>query len=959
MQPEMSNESIVIRGARVHNLTNVDIDIPRNQLVVFTGLSGSGKSSLAFDTIYAEGQRRYVESLSAYARQFLGIMEKPDVDKIEGLSPAISIDQKSVSKNPRSTVGTITEIYDYFRLLFARAGIPHDPHTGQPMTSQTIDEMVNVVLEYQHSDVPIYLLAPIVVNRKGEHKQILGDLEKQGFMRVRIDGVVYLLDDLVDTSLDEKKRHTIEVVLDRILDESGFNRARVRDSVETAVGISGGYLTLAEVKDKMKNEFANRTLSQHYGSPETGFNLEELEPRNFSFNSPYGACPTCDGLGTQLQMSPDLVIPNPKLSIKQGAIRPWLRFSRQKKLFAWYQKVLDAFAHTHEIDLNQPVQEMSEADVQKILYGDGTGSKVTVPSSLGKDVETTFEGVIPILMKRYQETDSDFVQSELEQYMVSVLCPTCNGKRLKREYLWVKVANRSIAELTNMSIEDLYAFCKEIHGNPDHFDEHGLTISNPILKEIVARIGFLLDVGLDYLSLDRSGRTLSGGEAQRIRLATQIGSGLVGVLYILDEPSIGLHQRDNTKLIRTLERLRDSGNTVMVVEHDEETINRANHVIDIGPQAGEGGGNVVAEGTPAEVSESRGLTGEYLSGRKKIQSPQTYRKGHNQQIIIKGAAEHNLNNIDVSIPLGQFLCVTGVSGSGKSTLVETIFRRAVSRRLNNARDVPGKHKDITGLSQIDKLVNIDQSPIGRTPRSNPATYTGVFTHIRELFAQTQEAKARGYKPGRFSFNVQGGRCETCKGDGVLKIEMNFLPDVYVDCQECHGKRYNKEALEILYHQRTISDVLNMEVDTALEFFKNIPAIRDKLATLSEVGLGYIKLGQPATELSGGEAQRIKLATELSKRSTGKTFYILDEPTTGLHFEDVNNLLSILHRLVDKGNTVMVIEHHLDVIKNADHILDLGPDGGSHGGDLVATGTPHEVAEVDASYTGKFLKEVLE
>jgi len=925
---------------------------------VFTGLSGSGKSSLAFDTIYAEGQRRCVESLSAYARQFLGIMEKPDVDKIEGLSPAISIDQKSVSKNPRSTVGTITEIYDYFRLLFARAGIPHDPNTGKPITSQTVEEMVNVVLQYQGSEIPIYLLAPIIVNRKGEHKQVLSDLEKQGFMRVRVDGIVYLLDDLVTRPLDEKKRHTVEVVVDRLLDESGFNRARVRDSVETALRHSEGYLTIAEVKDKMKNEFADRTLSQHYGSSETGFNLEELEPRNFSFNSPYGACPTCDGLGTQLQMSPDLVIPNPKLSIKQGAIRPWLRFSRQKKLFAWYQKVLDAFADKHNIDLNTPVNQLTNEEVQSVLYGVENDSDVTVPSSLGKDVHTTFEGVIPILMKRYQETDSDFVRSELEQYMISVTCPTCNGKRLKREYLWVKVANRSIAELTDMSIEDLYEFCKRIYGNTEVFDEHGLKISNPILKEIVTRLGFLLDVGLDYLSLDRSGRTLSGGEAQRIRLATQIGSGLVGVLYILDEPSIGLHPRDNTKLINTLERLRDSGNTVMVVEHDEETINRANHVIDIGPKAGEGGGNLVSAGTPDEVKESRGLTGEYLSGRKNIQSPQSYRKGHNQKITIKGAAEHNLANIDVSFPLGRFLCITGVSGSGKSTLVETIFRRAVSKRLNNARDLPGKHKDITGLSQIDKLVNIDQSPIGRTPRSNPATYTGVFTHIREMFAQTKEAKARGYKPGRFSFNVQGGRCETCKGDGVLKIEMNFLPDVYVDCQECNGKRYNKEALEITYNRHTISDVLNMEVDTALEFFKNIPSIRDKLATLSEVGLGYIKLGQPATQLSGGEAQRIKLATELSRRSTGKTFYILDEPTTGLHFEDVNNLLSILHRLVDKGNTVMVIEHHLDVIKNADHIVDLGPDGGAHGGEVIATGTPHEVAEVDASYTGTFLKEVL-
>ncbi len=948
---------ITIKGARVHNLKNIDVKIPRDKLVVITGLSGSGKSSLAFDTIYAEGQRRYVESLSAYARQFLGMMDKPDVDKIEGLSPAISIDQKSVSRNPRSTVGTVTEIYDYLRLLYARVGIPFNPDTGKPIQMQDAKQIVEKIMSYKDDkENQLIILAPIIKDKKGEHKGILQKAIQDGFMRVRLDGIIYLAEETLDIKIDKQKKHNIELVVDRILDESSFNSSRILDSVETALHFGQGQVILARIKDRLKNIFIDELFSQRYVL-DSGESFGDLETRNFSFNSPHGACNTCDGLGYTPKISADLVIPNPKLTIKEGAIRPWVSTGNNKAMFGWYMKILAVIAEEYNFSLTKPIKDLSPEILDLILYGPKEEIKVWIESN-GHKINANFEGVIPNLMRRYRETDSDFVRTEIEKYMINSICPSCNGKRLKKQFLSVQVARKTIDELVNMSILDLNLFVTKVANNHDFFNERDLTVSKPIFKEIQARLEFLLNVGLDYLTLDRSSNTLSGGEAQRIRLATQIGSGLVGVLYILDEPSIGLHQRDNMRLIKTLRHLQELGNTVIVVEHDEDTIKEADYVIDFGPGAGHAGGQIVAEGIPSEFMQKDGLTAEYLSGRREILPPKKLRKGNGKNLIIKGIAENNLKNIDISIPLGKFVCVTGVSGSGKSTWVEDILHKHIAHTMYGAKELPGKFKSIKGLEHIDKLVNIDQSPIGRTPRSNPATYTGLFTVVRDIFSKTPEAQLKGYKSGRFSFNVKGGRCETCKGDGVLKIEMNFLPDIYVECEDCHGKRYNKEALEIKYKGKSIADILDMDVETALEFFKNVPSLKDKLNTLFDVGLSYMKLGQSATQLSGGEAQRIKLATELSKRATGKTLYILDEPTTGLHFEDVAKLLRVIHKLADKGNTLLVIEHNLDVIKSADYIIDMGPEGGNKGGEIVATGTPKEVSKVKSSYTGQFLAKML-
>ena len=948
---------ITVKGARVHNLKNIDVKIPRDKLVVITGLSGSGKSSLAFDTIYAEGQRRYVESLSAYARQFLGMMDKPDVDKIEGLSPAISIDQKSVSRNPRSTVGTVTEIYDYLRLLYARVGIPFNPETGKPIQMQDAKQIVEKIMSYQNDkDNQLIILAPIIKDKKGEHKGILQKAVQDGFMRVRLDGIIYLAEETLDLKIDKQKKHSIELVVDRILDESSFNSSRILDSVETALHFGQGQVIIARIKDRLKNIFVDELFSQRY-MLDSGESFGELETRNFSFNSPHGACGTCDGLGYTPKISADLVIPNPKLTIKEGAIRPWVSTGNNKAMFGWYMKILDVISDEYGFSLTKPVKDLSHDHLNLILYGPDKEIKVWIESN-GHKINANFEGVIPNLMRRYRETDSEFVRTEIEKYMINSVCPTCNGKRLKKQFLSVQIARKTIDELVNMSIVDLSSFVDKVSNNHDYFNERDLKVSKPIFKEIQARLNFLLNVGLDYLTLDRSSNTLSGGEAQRIRLATQIGSGLVGVLYILDEPSIGLHQRDNMRLIQTLRHLQELGNTVIVVEHDEDTIKEADYVIDFGPGAGHAGGQIVAEGIPSEFMEKDGLTAEYLSGRRQIIAPKKLRKGNGKNLIIQGIAENNLKNIDISIPLGKFVCVTGVSGSGKSTWVEDILHKHIAHTMYGAKELPGKFKSIKGLDHIDKLVNIDQSPIGRTPRSNPATYTGLFTVVRDIFSKTPEAQLKGYKSGRFSFNVKGGRCETCKGDGVLKIEMNFLPDIYVECEDCHGKRYNKEALEIKYRGKSIADILDMDVETALEFFKNIPSLKDKLNTLFDVGLSYMKLGQSATQLSGGEAQRIKLATELSKRATGKTLYILDEPTTGLHFEDVAKLLKVIHKLADKGNSLLVIEHNLDVIKSSDYIIDMGPEGGNKGGEIVATGTPTEVSKVKTSYTGQFLAKIL-
>jgi excinuclease ABC subunit A len=941
---------IVIRGARQHNLKNVDLDLPRNQLIVMTGLSGSGKSSLAFDTIYAEGQRRYVESLSAYARQFIGLMDKPDVDKIEGLSPAISIDQKSASHNPRSTVGTVTEIYDYLRLLYARIGIPHCPVCGKRIAGQTLQAMVDHLMELKKG-TKVVLIAPFIRDQKGEHKHIFEQVKKAGFARVRVDGTIMDLNEAQGLNLDKQKKHTIDVVVDRIT-INAEDRGRVSEGLEKALELADGIAGALIGEDGKQKEI---TLSQKFACPEGHMSLSELDPRDFSFNSPHGACPECKGLGTKLTIEPDLVIPNHRLTLAEGAIRPW---SKTTSRLTWYGRIIEAVAESYGFSTDTPIKDLPKKYIDVILYGTGDRKVRVMSESIDRSYEmnTVFEGVIPNLERRYRETDSDYMRSEIENYMRIRQCPTCEGKRLKPEVLAVTVNKLGIVDVSQMTIENAADFFKTLPGT---LNAKETEIAKLILKEITARLSFLLNVGLSYLSLDRGADTLSGGEAQRIRLATQIGSGLTGVLYILDEPSIGLHQRDNGRLLKTLKELRDLGNTVIVVEHDEETIQEADWVVDIGPGAGKHGGELVAEGTPEQIAKDKNsVTGAFMSGREKIEVPKRRRSGNGKKISIVGASEFNLKDVNVDIPLGKFVCLTGVSGSGKSTLLNDILAKALSSYFYNAKDEPGKHKKILGIDHIDKIIDIDQSPIGRTPRSNPATYTGVFTFIRDLFADTKEAKMKGYKAGRFSFNVKGGRCERCQGDGVIKVEMNFLPDVYITCEECNGKRYNKEALAIHYKEKTISDVLSMTVDEAAIFFAHIPAVKRKFDTLSEVGLGYMQLGQNATTLSGGEAQRIKLASELSRASTGRTLYILDEPTTGLHFADVKRLISVLNKLVEKGNTVVVIEHNLDMIKTADWLIDLGPEGGDKGGTVVAVGTPEDVSKVKASYTGQYLKKIL-
>ncbi|GAB4564639.1 MAG: excinuclease ABC subunit UvrA [Anaerolineae bacterium] len=975
----MGQDRLIIRGAREHNLKNIDLEIPRDKLVVITGLSGSGKSSLAFDTIYAEGQRRYVESLSAYARQFLGLMEKPDVDQIEGLSPAISIDQKGASRNPRSTVGTVTEIYDYLRLLYARIGIPHCPQCGREIAAQTVEQIVDAIMDYPDR-TRLLILAPLVKGRKGEHKGVFEDIRKAGFVRVRVDGEIHEVDEEIE--LDRYKNHTIEAVVDRIIvrkpdpsqngNQGGMDRTRLADSVETALRLGDGVCIISDVSEL---EPRDRLFSEHYACAYCGISLPEIEPRTFSFNSPHGACPTCTGLGSQLEFDPDLVVPDPSLSLEQGAIKApgWVR--REKQGDTYYLQLLRAACEYYGIPMRVPFGELSAKQKNIILYGGSHADRIPVryKNSQGhtRTYETYFEGVITNLQRRYRETTSDYVKSELERFMSTRPCPSCGGKRLRPEALAVTVAGKNIDEVSRMSVMEALKFVDHLLGTPDESDptrvppdspltQREYTIARQILKEIRARLGFMADVGLDYLTLDRPTNTLSGGEAQRIRLATQIGSQLMGVMYVLDEPSIGLHQRDNARLIRTLQGMRDLGNTVIVVEHDEETMRAADWIVDLGPGAGEHGGHVVCSAPLEQFLQCKeSLTAAYLRGDKEIPVPAVRRPGNGKYLIVKKASENNLKHIDVRIPLGKFVVVTGVSGSGKSTLVIDVLYKRLAQIFYRAKDKPGRHEAILGVENLDKVINIDQSPIGRTPRSNPATYTDVFTYIRDLFASLPEARARGYKAGRFSFNVKGGRCEACRGDGIIKIEMQFLPDVYVPCEVCHGRRYNREALEIKYRGKSIADVLDMTVEEAMEFFKNIPRIRNKLATLYDVGLGYIKLGQPATTLSGGEAQRVKLSKELSRRATGQTLYILDEPTTGLHFADIARLLAVLDRLVDQGNTVLVIEHNLDVIKHADWIIDLGPEGGDRGGWVIAEGTPEEVARVRRSYTGQFLARVLE
>ena len=934
-------DKIIVQGAREHNLKNVNVSIPRNTLTVITGLSGSGKSSLAFDTIYAEGQRRYVESLSSYARQFLGLMEKPDVDQIDGLSPAISIDQKSTSRNPRSTVATVTEIYDYLRLLFARVGIPHCPICAKEVTRQTPTQIVDMVLNTQNSN-RILILAPVVIDKKGAFEHVPEQYSRAGFARVRVDGVVYAIDEFPE--LDKAKKHSIDVVVDRLQVTKDLS-GRVAQSIEQALDLADGRMIIHNADTKQDIVFS--LLFACIDHPEVA--IPELEPRTFSFNSPHGACPVCTGLGNRLEVDPELVLPNGRLTIAEGAIRPWNRI----RIDSWYLKKVETMAQSNGFSVHVPTGQLTEDQIQKVLYGTGK-SIYTVELGSGRTYETTFEGVIPNLERRYKETESDFIKRDIEKFMLERPCHACKGARLKPAVLAVTLQSSSIIDIANLSIDDAIKFFNNLKLN-----EVNKKIAHQIIKEINARLLFLNDVGLNYLSLSRSAVTLSGGEAQRIRLATQIGSGLTGVLYVLDEPSIGLHQRDNERLIKTLQRLRDLGNTVLVVEHDEETIRKADYLLDIGPGAGIHGGKVVAQGTPNEVAKNpQSLTGQYLMGKKFIAPPNKIRKGNGKELIVKGAREHNLKNIEVTIPLGQLVVVSGVSGSGKSSLINDIVAKELLAKLQRANVVSGKHDVIEGIEHLDKIIVIDQSPIGRTPRSNPATYTGLFTPIRELFSNTPEAKIRGYKPGRFSFNVKGGRCEQCAGDGIIKIEMHFLPDVYVPCEECHGKRYNREALEIHYKGKTISDVLEMTCEQALQFFENIPSIQRKLQTLVEVGLGYIQLGQSATTLSGGEAQRIKLATELSRRATGKTLYVLDEPTTGLHIADVDRLLHVLHALVDTGNSMIVIEHNLDVIKSADYVIDMGPDGGEAGGNVIATGTPKQIAKVKESYTGQFLSKIL-
>ena len=936
---------IVIKGAREHNLKNVDLTIPRDQLVVFTGVSGSGKSSLAFDTIYAEGQRRYVESLSSYARQFLGQMEKPDVDLIEGLSPAISIDQKTTSHNPRSTVGTVTEIYDYLRLLYARVGIPHCPKCGKEIKKQTIDQIVDRVMELPER-TKLQLLAPVVRGRKGEHVKLLEDAKKSGYVRVRVDGIMYELSEKIE--LEKNKKHNIEIVVDRLVVKEGI-QMRLTESIETASSLSGGLLIvdLNQGEDELM-------FSQSFSCPDCGVDLMEIEPRLFSFNNPSGACPTCTGLGMQMKFDENLIVPNESLSIMEGAITaPGYNSVNTKGSMS---KVLfDALAEKYDFSLDTPFKDLS-AEVKKIIfYGTKEKLRITYTNYRGTGTyDYDFEGIINNLQRRYNET-SETMRAEYEEFMTNIECPDCKGRRLRPEVLAITVGGKNISEVTELSVGKMQEFFNSLQ-----LTERENMIAERIMKEIHARIGFLMDVGLEYLTLSRTAGTLSGGEAQRIRLATQIGSGLVGVVYILDEPSIGLHQRDNDKLLATLKHLRDIGNSLIVVEHDEDTMLAADYVVDIGPGAGRDGGEIVAAGSVEEIMQvERSVTGAYLSGRKKIEVPKERRPVvPDHKLVIKGAAENNLKNIDVEIPLGLFTCVTGVSGSGKSSLINEILYKRLARDLNRAKTRPGKHEDMLGLEKLDKVINIDQSPIGRTPRSNPATYTGLFDMIRDVFAQTTEAKVRGYQKGRFSFNVKGGRCEACAGDGIVKIEMHFLPDIYVPCEVCHGKRYNRETLEVKYKGKTISDVLDMTVEEALKFFENIPRIKSKLQTLYDVGLSYVQLGQSSTTLSGGEAQRVKLATELSRKSTGKTMYILDEPTTGLHTADVHKLVHILQRLAEGGNSVVVIEHNLDVIKTADHIIDLGPEGGDKGGTLVATGTPEEICQVKESYTGIYLKDIL-
>ncbi|RHW40186.1 excinuclease ABC subunit UvrA [Lysinibacillus yapensis] len=939
----MKNTEIVVQGARSNNLKNIDITIPRDKLVVLTGLSGSGKSSLAFDTIYAEGQRRYVESLSAYARQFLGQMDKPDVDAIEGLSPAISIDQKTTSKNPRSTVGTVTEIYDYFRLLYARIGKPICPNDGIEIASQTVEQMVDRLLEYPER-TKMQLLAPIVSGRKGAHVKLLEDLKKQGYVRVRVDGEMLDLDDTIE--LDKNKKHNIEVVIDRVVIKEGVS-ARLYDSLETAVNLADGRV-LVDVMDHEELLF-----SEHHACPICGFSIGELEPRMFSFNSPFGACPSCDGLGTKQEVDLDLLIPDWEKTLEEHAIAAWEPTSSQ-----YYPQLLKAVCTHYGIPMDVPVSQLPKNQMDKILYGSGNEKiyfyyESDFGSVHNKKIE--FEGVIRNIERRFRDSSSDYVRDQMAKYMTEQPCPTCKGYRLRPESLAVKVEGLHIAEATQHSIEDMYAFFSNLT-----LSEKEMAIAKLIIREITERLSFLINVGLDYLTLARTAGTLSGGEAQRIRLATQIGSRLTGVLYILDEPSIGLHQRDNDRLVATMQEMRDLGNTLIVVEHDEDTMLAADYLIDVGPGAGVHGGEIVAAGTPDEVMKNPdSITGQYLSGKKFIPLPTERRQSDGRKLSIKGASENNLKNVNVDIPLGQFIAVTGVSGSGKSTLINDILYKSLANKLNRARTKPGAHKEIKGIEHLDKVIDIDQSPIGRTPRSNPATYTGVFDDIRDLFASTNEAKVRGYKKGRFSFNIKGGRCEACHGDGILKIEMHFLPDVYVPCEVCHGKRYNRETLEVRYKEKNIAEVLDMTIEDAVVFFENVPKIQRKLQTIIDVGLGYMKLGQSATTLSGGEAQRVKLASELHRRSTGKSFYILDEPTTGLHVHDIARLLQVLQRLVENGDTVLVIEHNLDVIKTADYIIDLGPEGGEKGGTILATGTPEEIAARKESYTGRYLKPILE
>ncbi|EGQ2975086.1 excinuclease ABC subunit UvrA [Staphylococcus pseudintermedius] len=938
----MEEPSIVVKGARAHNLKNVDIELPKNQLIVMTGLSGSGKSSLAFDTIYAEGQRRYVESLSAYARQFLGQMDKPDVDTIEGLSPAISIDQKTTSKNPRSTVATVTEIYDYIRLLYARIGKPFCPNHGIEIESQTVQQMVDRIMELEER-TKIQLLAPVVNHRKGTHEKLLTDISKKGYVRVRVDGEI--MDVTQVPELDKNKNHTIEIVVDRLVVKPGIE-TRLADSIETVLELADGRLVV-DIIDGDKLEF-----SEKHACPICGFSIGELEPRMFSFNSPFGACPTCDGLGQKLTVDLDLVVPDKDKTLNEGAILPWEPTSSD-----FYPSMLKRVCEVYKINMDKPFKKLTERQRNIILYGSGDKEiEFTFKSKFGQERKRTmpFEGVVPNIERRYHESPSEYVREMMQKYMGEQVCETCHGQRLSREALSVYVAGKNVGEVVEQSIKEALTYYESIE-----LTEQDAQIAHLILKEITSRLAFLNNVGLDYLTLNRSSGTLSGGEAQRIRLATQIGSRLSGVLYVLDEPSIGLHQRDNDRLIHTLQEMRDLGNTLIVVEHDEDTMIAADYLVDIGPGAGEHGGEVVASGTPKQVMRNaKSLTGQYLSGKKFIPVPEHRRPVTDRKISVKGARSNNLKNVDVDFPLSVMNVVTGVSGSGKSSLVNEVLYKSLAKAINKSKIKPGEHDEITGMDQIDKIIDIDQSPIGRTPRSNPATYTGVFDDIRDVFASTNEAKVRGYQKGRFSFNVKGGRCEACKGDGIIKIEMHFLPDVYVPCEVCHGKRYNRETLEVTYKGKNIADVLEMTVEDATQFFENIPKIKRKLQTLVDVGLGYITLGQPATTLSGGEAQRVKLASELHKRATGRSIYILDEPTTGLHVDDISRLLKVLNRLVENGDTVVIIEHNLDVIKTADNLIDLGPEGGDGGGTILATGTPEEIAAIPESYTGRYLKTVL-